>query len=242
MKTDRQLTLSFSVLLALQLATALAAITLFGRMTPAIERIIEDNVVSVDAVETMLDAVLAIQLGEDAAVARKAFYEGLNVAKSNVTEAAETPVLADINRLAEPALQGDQAAARELAARLRSLGEINREAMRVADDSARRLGIAGAWTMVVLGSGGFVAGLVAMRRLRRRLLLPLQEIATVLRSATTGDRLRRCTPRATPTGDLADTMRLLNVLLDRRLEEQCSSTLRDSIVPPSVDDPLLSRR
>lgn len=242
MKTDRQLTLSFSVLLGLQLGTALAAITLFGRMTPAIERIIEDNVVSVDSVEKMLDAVLAVQIGDDPELARKAFYEGLRVAKNNVTEASETPVLADISRLAEPALRGEPEATRQLADQLRSLGEINRDAMRVADDSARRLGIAGAWTMMVLGSGGFVAGLVALRRLRRRLLLPLQEIATVLRAATTGDRLRRCTPRATPTGDLADAMQLLNVLLDRRLQEECSSTLRDSMVQPSVDDPVLGRR
>lgn len=242
MQTDRQLTLSFSVLLGLHIATSLAAVALFGRMAPAIERIIEENVASVSAVEGMLDATLRSRLGAPPDVVRHDFDAALSVARSNVTEKPEGRSIEEIARLSGPALAGDAEAARQLTAELRVLGAINRDAMAAADESAKRLGVAGAWAMVVLGAGGFVVGLMTLRRMRRRLLLPLQEIGTVLRAATTGDRLRRCTARAAPAGDLAETMAMINVLLDRRLEDECSSTLRESITPPPLDDPLLRER
>lgn len=236
MRTDRQLTLAFSVLLGLHVVTSLAAVALFGRMAPAIERIIEENVASVSAVEGMLDAALRARLGEPLEVARRNFDEALAVARQNVTEEPEGRALEEIARLSGPALAGDDAAARRLSAELRALGAINRRAMRSADESAQRLGIAGAWAMVVLGAGGFVVGIMTLRRLRRRLVLPLQEIGTVLRAATNGDRLRRCTAQSAPAGDLADTMTMINLLLDRRLEKECSSTLRASFAPPPRDD------
>jgi len=80
MRTDRQLTLAFSVLLGLHVVTSLAAVALFGRMAPAIERIIEENVASVSAVEGMLDAALRARLGEPLEVARRNFDEALAVA------------------------------------------------------------------------------------------------------------------------------------------------------------------
>ncbi len=242
MQTDRQLTLAFSVLLGLHIVTSLAAVALLGRMAPAIERIIHENVASVSAVEGMLDAALRARLGDTRDVARSDFYEELAVARRNVTEELEGRAVEEIARLSEPALAGDEAAARQLSAELRSLGALNRRAMTTADESAKRLGVAGAWTMVVLGAGGFVAGIMTLRRLRRRLLLPLQEISTVLRAATTGDRLRRCTARSAPAGDLADTMTLLNALLDRRLQDECSSTLRASFTSPPLDGPPLRGR
>jgi hypothetical protein len=220
--------------LALQLATSLSAITLFGRMAPAIESIIEDNVVSLEAVEGMLEAVYA---PSEFPNARRSFDEAYARARGNVTEKEETPVLERIGQLAPGAFGGDEVAVQRLAAELRDLGSINRKAMRDADEAAKNLGIAGAWVMVVLGAAGFVAGLSMLRRLRRRLLFPLREISSVLRAAAAGDRLRRCTARGAPPGDLAEIMYHINALLERRVEEECTSTLRDSVMMPPIDGP-----
>lgn len=236
MRTDRQLTFSFSILIGIGVSIALAAITLFGRMAPAIEGIIEDNVVSIEAAEAMLAGMVDAELGGDPAGARRAFDGAFATARRNVTEPDEGLILDRIERLAPAAFDGDPDSVRQLVLEIRALGDVNRGAMTTADQSAKRLGVAGAWTMVVLGAGGFVVGLFTQRRLRKRVLLPLQEIHATLRSITMGDRLRRCTSPTAPCSDLSEIMAMINRLLDRQLEKD-TSTLRESIAEAPPEEP-----
>jgi 6-phosphogluconate dehydrogenase (decarboxylating) len=75
MRTDRQLTLAFSVLLGLHVVTSLAAVALFGRMAPAIERIIEENVASVsDSGEGRWTVQTAVEQGVPVPVLSAALY------------------------------------------------------------------------------------------------------------------------------------------------------------------------
>lgn len=226
MRSDRQLSLSVSIVIGIGVAIALAAIPLFGRMAPAIEDILEENVASSEAVESMLSALA--ELPHSPAAARRTFDEAFASARRNVTEQHEGPVLLRIEQLAPAAFGGDQDSAHQLVAEVRTLGGINRQAMVTADESAKRLGIAGAWTMVALGAVGFVVGLFTERRLRKRLLVPLGEIHDTLRAASAGDRLRRCTPPSATCSDLEEIMTWINHLLDRQLTQQIS-TLRESI-------------
>ena len=188
LRTRRRLTLSIGFLLAIQLVTSAGAIVLFARMTPAIERILRENVYSAEAVEVMLGALAE---AEQDPGARERFFGALARAKDNVTEEDERPPLATLERVGDRAISGDAAATTEALTALRKLGAVNRSAMQRADQDAQRLGSAGAWAAVFLGLAGLFASALTVRRLHRRLLLPLSEIVAVARAARANDPRRR---------------------------------------------------
>ncbi len=172
------------LLLALQLGTAFAGVALLARMAPAVERIIQENTRSLEATERMLAALSA----RDA----QAFDRALGEARANVTEDGEGRVLAAIGEHRERALAGDPVAAAVLRERCLELARVNHAAMAEADAEARRLGNAGAVTMVLLGLGGLLTATAVSRRLQRVVVQPLEDFAAALRQVTAGDGLRRC--------------------------------------------------
>lgn len=194
------------LLLALQIVTSLAGVMLLGRMSPAVEQILTDNVYSTEAVEEMLEV-----LATDGEAER--FHDALTRAENNITEAEEVPLLERIGASADGALSGDRRAAKDVIAALRELAQVNRASMRRADARASRLGLAGAWAMALLGFLGFLLALVVTRRIERRLLTPILEVDAVLADARAGDTHRRCVRAdADAGGQLVDN---LNWLLDR---------------------------
>ena len=211
LRTSRRLTLAVALLLAIQLLTSLGAIVLLGRMSPAIQKILEENVASVQAVETMALALAA----PDGDEVRGRFFDALARAKSNVTIAAEAAPIATLERRADAALSGDPAAQRDAVLALAELGQVNREAMQAADDAAQRLGSAGAWAAVFLGIAGLALSSLTIRRLERRVLAPIAEIMRVVTAHRAGDTRRRCaSPHATPELELV--MTTLNELMDAK--------------------------
>lgn len=209
MRLHTESRLGIGALLALQLATSFAAIGLLARVSPAVERILLDNVRSVEAAEQML---AALALPEEDAGAR--FEAALGAARANVTEAEELPLLEDLDRLGPAALAGDPTARRQAVAALEALSLVNRRSMQQADDEARFLGQAGAWTSALAGMAGFVLSLVVYDRTRRRMVLPVQELHATLAAARQGDHLRRCTHTEGPV----ETVRIaddLNWLLEQ---------------------------
>lgn len=189
MRLRVELSLGLGALLALQLLTAFAAIGLLSRVSPAVAQIIEDNVYSIEAVEEML-AVLADH--PDQTTAEERFYGAHERAASNVTEAAEEPLLAAILRESPAAFDGDEAARAETITALRELGRVNRASMEQRDLQAQRIGITGAWAAVMLGFTSFLFGATVYRRLRARLEDSLLEVDDALQAARGGDPLRRC--------------------------------------------------
>ena len=173
-------------LLGLQLVTSMTAILLLGRMGPAIERIIVDNVYSTEAVEDMLVA-LSRPDGHDA------FIDAYTRARGNVTEPAEEPLLDTIERWDEAALAGDPTARAEVLEALQELAAVNRASIVTADERASRLSLAGAWAMVLMGLVGFLASVGVWRRVDGRLLVPIQQVAHVVRQVRSGQHRRRCT-------------------------------------------------
>jgi len=207
MPSSSELRLGVLVLLSLQLLTPLAGISLLGRMSPAVERILEENAYSMEAVEEMLAALAASGDAE-------AFGEALERARSNITETEEVALVRAVSARAPLALEGDDEARAEVVSDLRELGEVNRASMRRADDQARRLGLAGAWAMALLGFASFIVSLVVNRRIESRLIAPVVEVDAVLASVRGGDAFRRCSPAedAPGRGRLRDN---LNWLLDQ---------------------------
>lgn len=211
---------AFRVLLVLQVLTAFAGIGLLARMEPAIGRIMTDNDRSLQAVEQML-AVLAHP--DPAAEQRARFAEALSIADHNITEPEEREVLARLRAASEPALTGNRGAVLIAIRELRALGHINREAMRVADRDALRLGLAGRWALTLLGLMGLLAGVISTRRVQRRFLTPINDLAGVIEDWRGGEGRRRC--RSFADTELTPVLAAVNELLDRAERPALASTL-----------------
>lgn len=213
MQIRREFLVMIGVPVVLNILFAFAAIGLFTRMSPAIERILLENVYSIQACEEML-AVLAEaaggQAGEDA---RSRFEAALRRARNNVTEEEEKPVLDNLERDSVQALTGDSDARHRAVLALAQMVRINREAMGEVDREARRLGAAGAWTAAFIAAASFLLSILATRRLRNRILQPLVELHGVLSDVRSGEGRRRCRELEGPI-EVRRVLESVNHLLD----------------------------
>lgn len=216
MRLRTELLLYTALLAMLNVLLAFGAIGLFMRMGPAIERIIKENVVSITAAEDVL-AEFAAAPGELDAAARQRVHAAIEHAAANVTVAAETPVIGAMRQQWAAAASGAAGPRAELISQTRALIGINRRAMTAVDEEAQRLGTAGAWAAVFIGSLTFAFSLLIVAQLRQRLVDPLLELHAVLAAAREGDRFRRCRMHEAPV-ELKQAAQALNTLLDERLK------------------------
>ncbi len=208
MGPSSQARIAIGLLLGLQLLTSLAAVVLLGRTSPAVERILRENVDSTEAVEEMFEVLTS---GHEPA----RFHEALQRAKNNITEAQEAPLVTSIQQHAAAALAGDARARADVAEALRGLGDVNRASMDQANAEAANLGLAGAWAMALLGFTGFLLSLILRRQLESHVLAPVIEVDEVLAAVRAGDEYRRCSaPAEVAPSRVKDN---LNWVLDRRL-------------------------
>jgi hypothetical protein len=213
MSSLRQAVLApFTVLMVILVLMSAGTVALLVRMAPAIERIISENLFSLEAAEEM---TLAICEGGTVPDARARFDRGLGRARGNITEANEQRLLATLGERGPVALAGDLAARREALAALSELGHANRTAVVREDNNAKQVGLAGAWAAVFLGALSFAWALTAVKRTRRRVIDPLNEVVHVLDAVHTGDRYRRC-KRIPAPAELSKIMNGVDELLDAR--------------------------
>jgi hypothetical protein len=208
----REVLLPLVFLMTLLILTSAGTVALLARMAPAIERIIGDNLYSLQAAEEML---AAISEGPSDQTAAGRFTAALDRAERNVTEARERGPLAALRSDGQAALAGDPAARRRVVDALVVLAAINRDAVIRTDEEARRLGYAGAWAAVFLGALSFAWAVPALRRARRRVIAPIQEVGSVLDAAHAGDTYRRCR-RVPGPAEIEKIMSGIDDLLDAR--------------------------
>ena len=213
MRLRTELRLGIGALLAVQALTTLAAVSLLGRMGPAVDVVMQENVVSIEAAEDMLAAV-----ADPSPESTQHFIDGLARARANVTEEAE-PALLDVLEARGPAaLNGDAEARHDTVKAARALAEVNRDGMAKASVAARWRAFAGAWSAVLLGLLSFALSLVLTRRLRARIDDPLQELAAALEGVQEGCAVRRVSE-------------LVNRLLDdRRSTRSCRSSVAREMI------------
>jgi hypothetical protein len=187
----RDLWLGIGVLVAFLLVVSFGAVGLMTRMSPVIELILRENVVSLAAVEEMLAGLALAEAPGDGALTEtdRRFRDAFERARSNVTELEEPPALRAIAEDGEAALGGDPEARRRVAGALVELGRINRAAMMRMDENAKRLGNAGAWAVVFLALCALGLSVAVVGRLRRRVVDPLERIHAAV---TDEHRERRC--------------------------------------------------
>lgn len=209
----RELTLGVLALASSLVLTALVAINVLERMTPAVQRMMNENVGSMSAASRMFAALAAARLPEPAAgAARERFFETLSWASQNCTEPGELELLTELRAYGPAALDGAPSSLQLALAAIDRLESINDSAVQVAQADLQRLGRGGEWALALLGVIGFGAGALIRGRLYRRVLGPLHELERVLLSVEGGDELQRCARGHSPQQHQA--LRSLNRLLD----------------------------
>ncbi|MDD2463646.1 MAG: hypothetical protein PHI97_06580 [Desulfobulbus sp.] len=182
------------VLVGLNLLMAVGTIAVFSRMAPAIEVILDRNERTLQACEDML-AILAV-VGDGSRFSKpeeQEFRRAFKRAQDNITEDQEPVALAQIEHHLQPLLAGDTQIRSQSVNAIIHLGKINRDAMTLADQHAQHLGRNGAWGVAFMAISVFLAGVVFIRSLTRRVVTPLEEIHTVINANRNGDTMRRCT-------------------------------------------------
>jgi hypothetical protein len=211
----RELNVGLTLLAAVLVLTALVAIHVLERMSPAVSSVVDDNVASLQASSEMLAALVAQRLPEPAAAAaRQRFSDGLAAAARSQTEPDEAAPIEELRALSAAALAGEPRALERVLAAIAAIERANRSAMRLAGEDAGRLGKAGAWALALLGLLGFAAGSLVRRRLHRRVAAPLLELERVLLSVDAGDPLQRCANTAFSASQQR-ALQALNRLLDK---------------------------
>lgn len=210
MKIQTELRIGIGMLVALQFLLALGAIGLLARMSPAVDDVVRENVVSVHSVEDMLAALL---VGYGIPANREDFETALRRAKANITETDEVPTLEAITSLSARYFAGETQLVGDLVQRLQELGDVNRRAIGEAGKTVQGTGIAGTWAAVLLALFGFGLSIVLVRRMARRILWPLHELRETVSGYVRGNTMRRCVamPAAAELGEVA---RGFNAVLD----------------------------
>ncbi|MEZ4272352.1 MAG: hypothetical protein R3C68_13285 [Myxococcota bacterium] len=217
MELRRELLLTIGVLVLLNVIFSFGAIGLFARMGPAIDRIIQENIISIVAAEEILAEFAESRSAGLSPTATARVQQALSNAKRNVTEEEERPALAAIERNLPEAILGELNARAQVVTFARQLIRINREAMRGVDSEARRLGNAGAWAAVFVGFSSFLLSIFVVARLQKRFVQPLVDLHQVLEGVHQGNRLRRCRATDAPH-EVIQVTQSVNRLLDERLK------------------------
>jgi hypothetical protein len=195
---------------------AFGAIGIFGRMTPAIENILQKNALSLQTCETMLAELNLARFPQKADQALKRFKTALIKAQNNITEKHEAQVLENIEKNCLQAFRGNKEAIELTINNLRKLSSINHAAMASADANAQQMGHGGAWAIVFMALLTFTSGVIFIHQITNKLLIPIAEIKSVLIEHLSGETKRRCTGFNLPR-DIRSIYGNLNQILDRSM-------------------------
>lgn len=219
------------VLVGINLLMAVGTIAIFSRMAPAIEVILDRNGRTLQACEEMLATLALVETGSRFSIMQeRAFRDAFLRAKENITEEQEPVPLARIEQNLQPLLGGDPHIRRRSVDAIIELGRINRTAMIVADQHAQHLGSTGAWGVAFMALSAFLAGVIFIRSLTRRVVTPLEEIHTVINANRNGDSMRRCTG-IDLARDVAAVFAGLNEILDQQTTSSWFAS-EESMLPP----------
>ncbi len=217
MKLAKSVIFGAWLIVIINLLMAFGAIGVFNRMTPAIANILSNNERSLQACEEMLAALVFSQCKANAQQIEN-FKAALDRAQNNITEEAEPEVLSLIAANFTDAFAGNTKALQLTTESILKLGEIKRKAMDSADNRATQLGKGGAWGIVFMAITAFLVGVIFIRNLKSRILLPLDEIREVLKAILGGETKRRCAAANLPD-DIRAIFGSLNSVLDRCIHD-----------------------
>jgi len=194
MKISQSVAIGAWFIIGLNLLMGFGSIWIFMRMAPAIEVIIDRNVVSLQACEEMQSALTMISEDKlNNSKLKQNFINALHRAENNITEQEEPAACELIHTYFLSAFEGNIMAREKTNSAIILLGKINRQAMIKADRRAQQFGYAGAWGVVFMSICVFIAGMTFKRKISKHIVNPLKEIHLVILAHKHGDHMRRCT-------------------------------------------------
>ena len=139
----QEIRLALGALLLVQLINTLGTLAVLGRMSPMFEKILGENVSSLEATEGMLVELTATA---SSASGRQRFEASLEEAKANVTMSEERPLIEMIDLMYVDAMEDPRSESRaRTVAALGDLAALNRQAMHESNAQAKQLAASGAW-------------------------------------------------------------------------------------------------
>lgn len=209
----RELSAGIYALASSVVLTALVAINVVQRMTPAVTSMLGDAIDRARVTAQLRTALASARLPEPApAAARERFDAALTEAARGASPTGQY-LLSELEGLRGAALRGDPHALELTLLTISRLESSNWSATEEATANFRRLGLNGAWALALLGMTGVAAGAIIQRRLYRRVVAPLNELERVLLSLESGDALQRCAALGV-SSQQRQALRNLNRLLD----------------------------
>ncbi|MCB9707833.1 MAG: hypothetical protein H6714_03435 [Myxococcales bacterium] len=215
MELRRELFLAIGVLVVLNVLLAFVSIGLFARMGPAIEQILHGKVYAIAATEGLLASFAEASVQPLSTNRQKQVRRTFEQAKKESSDPEIRALLSHMAVDLDAALLGDSKAIATEVDSIRTIIRLNRRAMQRVDRTAQQLSLAGAWAAVFVGFTSFVLSLLALRRLKSRILSPLIELHDVLTAAKNGEHHRRCQLREAPV-EIHRVLVSVNRLLDDR--------------------------
>lgn len=207
MEVRRDVLLGVITLVVFYIALSFAAVGLQQRLEPTVNTIEERNVVSIISA---LEVLATLDSGD--ALAIRSLAERI---QNNETEDGEREIAERVWNIAQTPVYKGTDEYDQLVGDLEAIVTINREATLRHSQQAFRLAQGGAWVLITLVAFGLWGSWFIVRRLQRRIVLPLERLAETMahgRSGTT--RVRAYAQGA--AYEIREAANALNALLDNR--------------------------
>ena len=205
--TDRVYS-SFILILICSTIITIAGISGFQRLEPFINTLNSSNTRSLYYAEEMLSS---ISVKKDL----KRFEVNLNNAQNNITEPGEKELLDKIADNYKSAFSGNKKVEEETINEISVFSKINRNAIEQAGLKANKMETIGIWIIIFPSVFIWIIGLTILKRLKRTLFMPLQELNNVIADYNKGNHMRRC-PTYTALKDLQKLYDGINRILDNK--------------------------
>ena len=208
MNFSERVYLSFIIILICSTIITIAGISGFQRLEPFLDTLNSSNTKSLYYAEEMLSS---ISVKKDL----KRFEKNLNMAKNNITEAGEKEAVDKIAAVYLPAFSGNKKSEEKTIYNIAEFSKINRNAIEQAGQKSKKMESVGIWIIIFPSVFIWIIGLTILKRLKRTLIKPLQELNDVISDYNRGNHMRRC-PTYTTLKDLQKLYDGINRILDNK--------------------------
>ncbi len=226
MRIRSELRLGIGLLIGVQVTATVLAVRQLELLSPAVERVINDNISTLEAGEEILAALTRAE-SRTRAERPMLVVRALETARAHLTLDGEAELVDIIDAHLDGALDGSPQDRARVVQAVRDLGDLNRRGVAEVDRDVQSRSIASAWVVLLFGVTAAALTLLLQRRWGDRFMLPILEMRDALADVESGNRFRRVTPLDGPD-EAKELTAALNRLVDRaqRAEDNAPTSRR----------------